>query len=121
MDRMLSVLITVFLFLFANSALAADCEKLIVTGHPSYPPVAWKEGNRIVGASVKMVEMIAQDLGLKVESKFMGSWGDAQEAIRKGTADIQRFLFTVNIIDASGWRYSAYITKASIISFTSSL
>ena len=88
MDRMLSVLITVFLFLFTGSALAADCEKLIVTGHPSYPPVAWKEGNRIVGASLKMVEMIAQDLGLKVESKFMGSWEDAQEAIRKGTADI---------------------------------
>ena len=88
MDRMLSVLITVFLLLFTGSALAADCEKLIVTGHPSYPPVAWKEGNRIVGASLKMVEMIAQDLGLKVESKFMGSWEDAQEAIRKGTADI---------------------------------
>ena len=36
MDRMLSVLMTVFLFLFTGSALAADCEKLIVTGHPDY-------------------------------------------------------------------------------------
>ena len=47
--------------------------------------MAWKEGNRIVGASL-MVEMMPRTWGLKLSR--MGSWEDAQEAIRKGTADI---------------------------------
>jgi len=105
MERMLKLLMTVCLFLIANSALAADCEKLIVTGHPSYPPVAWKEGDRIVGASVKMVEMICQDLGLKAQPKAMGSWEDAQKAIRKGTADI---IFGIYYNDARA-EYMHYI------------
>jgi hypothetical protein len=54
----------IFLLLMAQVAIAGSCEKLIITGHPSYAPVAWEEGGAIIGASTKMIELIAQDLGL---------------------------------------------------------
>jgi len=81
-------LLMIFLLLMAQVAIAGSCEKLIITGHPSYAPVAWEEGGAIIGASPKMIELIAQDLGLTVESKSMGSWANAQNAIKAGTADV---------------------------------
>lgn len=74
--------------LWAQAAIAGDCEKLIVTGHPSYAPVAWEEGGAIIGASFNMIELIARDLGLTVQSKSMGTWAGAQDAIKTGAADV---------------------------------
>lgn len=111
MKRMFNLFMTVCLFLTAQSALAGDCKKLTITGHPSYPPVAWKEGDTLVGASVKMIEMIGQDLGLEVESKFMGSWADAQDAIKKGTADV---IFGIYYNDVRA-KYMNYIEPAYML------
>ena len=81
-----------FLILFflstAHTAVAGGCEKLIMTGHPSYAPVAWERNGAIIGASAKMIELIARELGVAVESKSMGSWANAQNAIKQGSADI---------------------------------
>lgn len=84
----LKFLLMIFLLLMSQVAIAGSCEKLIITGHPSYAPVAWEEGGAIIGASTKIIELIAQDLGLTVESKSMGSWANAQNAIKAGTADV---------------------------------
>ncbi len=65
------------------------CASLVVTGHPSYPPVAWAAGDRIVGAAPELVRRIARRLGVKdVVSKDFGTWEDAQAAARSGEADV---------------------------------
>ncbi len=65
------------------------CARLVITGHPSYPPVAWAAQGKIVGAAPALVRAIANKLGVKtVESKDFGSWKGAQEAARTGEADV---------------------------------
>ena len=81
-------LLMILWLLTAQTAIAGDCKKLIATGHPSYAPVSWEEDGAITGASAKMIEMIGQDLGLTVESKSMGTWANAQNAIKIGSADL---------------------------------
>lgn len=75
--------------LLAGAGLAAaQCRTLIMTGHPNYPPVGWRYGGHINGAGEAIVDHIARQLGLKVESKDMGTWEEAQAATRTGKADV---------------------------------
>jgi polar amino acid transport system substrate-binding protein len=65
------------------------CAALTITGHPSYPPVAWAARGKIVGAAPTLVRKIAAGLGVKnVVSKDFGSWQAAQAAARDGKADV---------------------------------
>jgi polar amino acid transport system substrate-binding protein len=66
-----------------------DCKELVITGHPSYPPVSWTSGRRLVGAAPDLVTRIAAALGVaKVTSTDFGSWENAQTAARGGEADV---------------------------------
>ena len=65
------------------------CARLVITGHPSYPPVAFAAQGKIVGAAPDLVRDIASRLGVKdVLSKDFGSWEAAQAAARNGEADV---------------------------------
>jgi polar amino acid transport system substrate-binding protein len=65
------------------------CPALVITGHPSYPPVAWAMQGRIVGAAPALVSAIATELGVKdIVAKDFGSWEGAQAAARSGDADV---------------------------------
>lgn len=77
------------LTLSGNIAFAADeCAKITATGHPQYPVIAYKDGDRISGAAAILVETIGKELKVPVESKYTGTWADAQAAARDGKADM---------------------------------
>ena len=84
--------VVAFSFGFAAPAQAQFdpvCPALVITGHPSYPPVAWAAEGKIVGAAPDLVSGIAAKLGVKdVVSKDFGSWEGAQGAVRGGQADV---------------------------------
>jgi polar amino acid transport system substrate-binding protein len=89
MKRFLGLSMFVALALTSTAAFAADdCAKITATGHPQYPVIAYQEGDAIVGAAPMLVEAIARQLNIPLESKFMGSWADAQAAAREGKADM---------------------------------
>lgn len=89
MTRILGLSVFAALTLTCNAAFAADtCDKLTATGHPQYPVIAFQEGDHIAGAAPMLVEAIAKDLKIPLESKFMGSWADAQAAAREGKVDM---------------------------------
>ena len=71
-------------------AVHADeaCKKIVATGHPEYPAMAFKEEDRIDGAAPLLVAEIAQELHVPFEAKYMGSWSEAQSAVRAGKADM---------------------------------
>lgn len=75
---------------FSSSLARADdiCTKIVATGHPEYPVMAFKEGDQINGAAPLLVSQIADELGVPFESKYMGSWSEAQSAVREGKADM---------------------------------
>ena len=77
------------LTLTGHAAFAADdCAKITVTGHPQYPVIAFQDGDHMAGAALMLVEAIGKELKVPVDSKFMGSWADAQAATREGKADM---------------------------------
>ena len=89
MNRILCLSVLAALTFSGSAAHAADtCTTIISTGHPQYPAIAYKEGDSIEGAAPALVEAIAKDLKVPLESKYMGSWAEAQEAARDGKADM---------------------------------
>jgi polar amino acid transport system substrate-binding protein len=79
----------VALALTSTAAFAADdCAKIVATGHPQYPVIAFRQGDNLVGAAPSLVEAIAKKLNVPLESKFMRNWADAQAAARDGKADM---------------------------------
>lgn len=73
----------------ANAARADEsCKKIVATGHPEYPVMAFRDGSRIVGAAPLLVAEIAQELKIPFETKYLGTWAEAQSATRAGEADM---------------------------------
>jgi polar amino acid transport system substrate-binding protein len=88
MKKLLSLVICALTMLSVAQA-AEQCNSLVITGHPAYPPVAWGSDGKIVGASPELVMKIAKELKIdKVSSINFGSWEKAQQAIQDGRADI---------------------------------
>jgi polar amino acid transport system substrate-binding protein len=89
MKRCFCLSVFVALTLTGNAALAADeCTKITATGHRYYPVVAYRDGDKIVGAAPTLVETIAKQINVPLESKYMGTWEEAQDAARDGQADM---------------------------------
>jgi polar amino acid transport system substrate-binding protein len=89
MKRFLRLSVFAALILVCNAAFAADdCTKITATGHPQYPAIAYKDGDNIAGAAPTLVEAVAKNLNIPLESKYMGTWVDAQAAARDGKADM---------------------------------
>jgi len=75
--------------LTGNAAFAQDeCTKIAATGHPAYPVIAYKDGDSIVGAAPTLVETIAKQINMPLESKYTGTWEEAQAAARDGKVDM---------------------------------
>jgi polar amino acid transport system substrate-binding protein len=89
MKRILSLSLFAALALAGTAAFAEDtCTKITATGHPEYPAIAYKDGDTIAGAAPMLVEAIAKNLKIPLESKYMGTWEEAQAAARDGKADM---------------------------------
>ncbi len=87
--RLISIAAVSALTLASQVAMAAgECTRLTITGHPEYAPIAYRDGDRIAGGAPTLVEAIAAELNVPVESKYTGSWADAQAAARDGSADV---------------------------------
>jgi polar amino acid transport system substrate-binding protein len=89
MMKKICFVISAALGLTCGGAFAADdCTKIIATGDPAYPVIAFKEGDAIAGAAPDLVAAIAKKLSVPLESKYTGSWKEAQEVMRDGEADL---------------------------------
>jgi len=76
--------------MFSVTAARAEetCTKIVATGHPNYPVMAFRVGDDIKGAAPLLIAEIAKELEVPFESKYMGSWSEAQSAARDGKADM---------------------------------
>jgi polar amino acid transport system substrate-binding protein len=90
---------------------AAACSSLAITGHPEYPPIGYRDGERIVGAGAALVERIAGELKIPVQSKYVGSWVDAQTAAREGKVDM---IFGIYFNDERA-AYLEYVRPAFLV------
>ncbi len=63
-------------------------KKIIVSGHPEWAPIMYQEGDEIAGAGVELAEKVFKDLGMDIDSKFVGSWDEVQAKAKDGSIDI---------------------------------
>jgi polar amino acid transport system substrate-binding protein len=65
----------------------ASCATLVLTGHPSYPPVAWADGASLQGGGIDVIRILAKDNHIALRVVNEGNWDNAQLAVRDGKAD----------------------------------
>ena len=63
-------------------------EVFIASGHEDWPPIMSKSGDDIVGAGPELLFMIFNELGLSIESRYVGSWDIVQEKAKSGEIDM---------------------------------
>ncbi|HEY8322367.1 MAG TPA: ABC transporter substrate-binding protein [Candidatus Baltobacteraceae bacterium] len=71
----------------AFAAAPQTCTKLVLTAHPTYPPVAWASGGTLRGGGIDVVRRLAKDAGVPIVVVDEGSWEAAQAAVKSGKAD----------------------------------
>ena len=88
MKRFLCLSMFTALAFASTASAAADCAKIVATGHPEYPIIAFKDGEAIAGAAPMLVEAIAKKLNVPLESPA-STMTDAS-----ATSAIRRFRMT---------------------------
>lgn len=89
MRRIIALAVGAAALLTASAAIAQPaCTQLTITGHPSYPPIGYRDGDQIAGAGATMLAEIGANLGIPVVPLYTGTWEEAQAATRDATADI---------------------------------
>lgn len=69
------------------SAAPGSCSTIVLTGHPTYPPVSWSANGTLRGAGIAVVRRLADDAGARLRVIDEGSWDAAQSAVKSGKAD----------------------------------
>ncbi len=92
--------------MLCGSSLYAQ-EKVIVSGHPEYAPFMWREGEKIVGVGIEAVEMIFHDLGLEVESQYVGPWKRMLFSLETGKVDV----LCAGYVTAERQQYAEFTTE----------
>ncbi|MCV2366614.1 substrate-binding periplasmic protein [Roseateles oligotrophus] len=73
-------------------ALAQEaCTMLLASGNPQYPPYLWRDPadeNRLIGANADLMQMLAKEIGVPIELRYVGPWGRVQEEARAGHIDL---------------------------------
>ncbi len=60
---------------------------MIISGHPNYPPLMWKQGETITGASADLIKLICKELEIPYEIKWGGPWQRVQALAKAGSFD----------------------------------
>lgn len=95
------------------------CRQLIASGNPQYPPYLWRgaenEG-RLVGANADMLAWLSKELGLPIESRYVGPWGRVQEEMRAGRIDlIAGAFFTLGRTEYMDYFHPAFRETRSVV------
>ncbi len=106
--------------LMSQAAEAAEsCKALIATGNPEYPPYLWRDPEdetRLIGANADLMQLLAKELGIPVQMKYVGSWARVQEETKLGRVDlIAGAFFTLPRLDYMDYVYPAFRETSSVI------
>ncbi len=80
--------ILIITVLFMTSFASANDRVLISSGNPDYAPSSWEEDGKIVGVAAELLQMILNESGIRMESKYLGPWKRVQHYGKTGEVDI---------------------------------
>jgi polar amino acid transport system substrate-binding protein len=89
MDKKYILLIVIILgfsaLIISDEVWVTEKEKpVVISGHPDWAPIMWRDGDKISGAGIEVTKEVFEEIGLKVESRYLGNWDVVQERAKKG-------------------------------------
>jgi polar amino acid transport system substrate-binding protein len=75
----------------AQAQAQEACTALLASGNPQYPPYLWRDPadeNRLIGANADLMQLLAKEIGVPIELRYVGPWGRVQEEARAGRIDL---------------------------------
>ncbi|MBI2254855.1 MAG: transporter substrate-binding domain-containing protein [Proteobacteria bacterium] len=76
---------------FGQAADAQACKSLVASGNPEYPPYLWPDpanGDHLIGANAALMSLLANEIGIPIEVRYIGSWARVQEEMKNGRIDL---------------------------------
>ncbi|ANH70623.1 hypothetical protein ABE85_16430 [Mitsuaria sp. 7] len=97
----------------------AGCPMLVASGNPQYPPYLWRDPadeQKLVGANADLMQWLAAEIGIPVETRYVGPWGRVQEEMRAGRIDlIAGAFFTLPRTEYMDYFHPAFRETRSVI------
>jgi len=81
------IFLSIVIIIITSSSAYSD-EILIASGHNEYPPFMWRDGDKIVGVGAELTSIIFGEIGISVNSKYIGPWKRLQNITRTGEVDL---------------------------------
>ena len=95
------------------------CPLLVASGNPQYPPYLWRDPadeQKLVGANADLMQWLAAEIGIPVETRYVGPWGRVQEEMRAGRIDlIAGAFFTLPRTEYMDYFHPAFRETRSVI------
>ena len=91
-------------------------QTLTVSGHPEYPPVMWKQDNKIIGVGPELLELAMKPLGIAVKCPYKGGWSTVQNDLKIGSLDALVGVYMTEERKAY-MEFSAPFMKAPVVIF----
>lgn len=119
--RIRTLYITALLMVFGGvaSAQSGNCTKLVATGNPEYAPYLWRDAEHpgsLVGANADLMQWLAKEIGIPIETRYVGSWARVQEEVRAGRVDLIAGAFlTVPRLEYMDYFYPVFRTTRTVI------
>ena len=116
-----ALLLCGFMPLVATAAAAPSeaCRHLVVSGNPEYPPFLWRDPSddtKLIGADADLMQLIAKELDITIEVKYVGPWGRVQEEAKLGHIDmIAGAFFTLPRLDYMDYVYPPIIETRTLV------
>lgn len=102
-----------------GTATANECKQLIASGNPQYPPYLWRDPddeNKLIGANNDLMQLLAKELGIAIDVRYVGPWGRVQEETRAGRIDlIAGAFFTIPRTEYMDYFHPAFRETRSVI------
>lgn len=84
----LTVLAIIILIACCVAPLSEKKQVAIVSGHPDWKPVMWKNGDKISGIGVEVSKLVFKDIDTEIDPQYVGSWDVVQEKAKTGEIDV---------------------------------
>ena len=79
------------MFCILYSALSfadGESKKIVLCGHPDYPPVSWAEGGTITGLAPEVVKRVFRRFDYEIDAKVVGNWKRCLRELELGRVDV---------------------------------
>lgn len=88
-SSLLLIIASLTLIFSACQKNEGDSDKTyIASGHPAWTPIMYKDGESVAGAGVEITTKVFDELGIKINSRYVGDWDLVQDKARTGDIDV---------------------------------